>query len=316
MNQQPLPILCIAAIMIIVTVILLWREESRRRQIAKRLAALAPGAATKRESVTIRRQERRKYGALELIDKLVGRQAPLAAPFSVKRVYAVGFALAGFAAAFLLARSFIELPVWQSVLAGMGLFLLLPRMICGMALSNQRLKLLEQLPDALGLLVRAARSGMPISEGVRVCANESVSPTADEFRMIADGVAVGTPLEVALEEAADRTGMPEYRFFVTAVVLQRETGGSLAETLDNLAEVIRVRKSIKLKAKALSAEARMSVYVLAALPFFAVGALAVISPQYVSKLVEPDGKMLLGIAAILMTLGLGSMQMMIRSISR
>jgi tight adherence protein B len=110
--------------------------------------------------------------------------------------------------------------------------------------------------------------------------------------------------------------MPEYRFFVTAVVLQRETGGSLAETLDNLSEVIRTRKAITLKAKALSAEARMSVYVLAVLPFVTVGALFVISPDYIGKLFEPDGKMLLGIAAILMTLGLGSMQLMVRSISR
>ena len=77
---------------------------------------------------------------------------------------------------------------------------------------------------------------------------------------------------------------------MTAVVLQRETGGSLAETLDNLAEVIRVRKAIILKAKALSAEARMSVYVLAGLPFFAVGALSVMSPDYVAKLFDPDSK--------------------------
>ena len=80
--------------------------------------------------------------------------------------------------------------------------------------------------------------------------------------------------------------MPEYRFFVTAVVLQRETGGSLAETLDNLSEVIRTRKAITLKAKALSAEARMSVYVLAALPFFAVGALSVMSPDYIGETVR------------------------------
>jgi tight adherence protein B len=316
MMQHSLLILCGALVLITLTGGLLWHLESRRRQVAKRLVVLAPDATIKPEAVTIRRRVRREYGVIELVDKLVGRNAPLAAPLSVKTVHAVAIAVIASGIVFLLARSFLEVPIWIAAPAGLGAFLLIPRMVCAMALSNQRLKMLEQMPDALGLLVRAARSGMPVSEGVRVCANESVGPTADEFRIIADQVAVGTPLDIALEEAADRTGMPEYRFFVTAVVLQRETGGSLAETLDNLSEVIRIRKAITLKAKALSAEARMSLYVLAALPFFAVGALSVISPDYIKKLFEPDGKMLLGVAAILMTLGLGSMQLMIRSISR
>jgi tight adherence protein B len=277
---------------------------------------LAPDAAVRPEEVTIRRTVQHKYGMTELVDKLVGRNDPLAAPLFIKTVHAVVLAVIVFGIVFMMARSFLEMPVWIAVLAGSGGGLLVPRLVCAMALSNQRLKLLEQMPDALGLLVRAARSGMPVSEGVRVCANESASPTADEFRIIADQVAVGTPLDVALEEAANRTGMPEYRFFVTAVVLQRETGGSLAETLENLSEVIRTRKAIFLKAKALSAEARMSVYVLAALPFVSIGALSIINPDYISKLFDPDGKILLGIAAILMTLGLGSMQLMIRSISR
>jgi tight adherence protein B len=316
MMQHSLLILCAALVLIALTGGLLWHLESRRRQIDRRLAVLAPDATIKPEAVTIRRRIRRKYGVIELVDKLVGRNAPLAAPLSVKTVHAVAIAVIASGIVFLLARSFLEVPIWIAAPAGLGAFLLIPRVVCAMALSNQRLKMLEQMPDALGLLVRAARSGMPVSEGVRVCANESVEPTADEFRIIADQVAVGTPLDIALEEAADRTGMPEYRFFVTAVVLQRETGGSLAETLDNLSEVIRTRKAIMLKAKALSAEARMSIYVLAALPFFAVGALSVISPDYIRKLFEPDGKTLLGVAAILMTLGLGSMQLMIRSISR
>jgi tight adherence protein B len=316
MMQHSLLILCAALVLIALTGGLLWHLESRRRQVAKRLVVLAPDATIKPEAVTIRRTVRHKYGMIELVDKLVGRNAPLAAPLSVKTVHAVAIAVIASGIVFLLTRSFLEAPIWIAAPAGLGAFLLIPRMVCAMALGNQRLKLLEQMPDALGLLVRAARSGMPVSEGVRVCANEIVCPTADEFRIIADQVAVGTPLDIALEEAADRTGMPEYRFFVTAVVLQRETGGSLAETLDNLSEVIRTRKAITLKAKALSAEARMSVYVLAVLPFVTVGALFVISPDYIGKLFEPDGKMLLGIAAILMTLGLGSMQLMVRSISR
>jgi tight adherence protein B len=316
MTQPSLLILCGALVLIALAGGLLWHMEARRHQINKRLAVLAPDATIKPEAVTIRRTVRRKYGPAELIDKLVGRHAPLAAPFPIKTVHAVAIGLIAAGIVFLLVRSFLEAPVWIAAPVELGAFLIIPRMVCGWVLSNQRLKLLEQMPDALGLLVRAARSGMPVSEGVRVCANEGFAPTAHEFRIIADQVAVGTPLDMALEEAADRTGMPEYRFFVTAVVLQRETGGSLAETLDNLSEVIRTRKAIILKAKALSAEARMSVYVLAALPFFAVGALSLMSPDYVRKLLEPDGKMLLGVAAILMTLGLTSMQLMIRSISR
>jgi tight adherence protein B len=315
MNEKTL-ILFGALILVAMTGGVLWHLESQRRKVGKRLASLAPDGVVQPKAVTIRRKVDRKYGMTELIDSLVGRHAPLATPLPIRTMHAVGIAILSAALAFLGAGVFFNAPIWISVPAALAAFALIPRMVCAMALSGQRLKLLEQMPDALGLLVRAARSGMPISEGVRVCANESVAPTADEFRIIADSVTVGTPLDVALEEAADRTGMPEYRFFVTAVVLQRETGGSLAETLDNLAEVIRVRKAIILKAKALSAEARMSVYVLAALPFFAVGALSVMSPDYVAKLFAPESRILLGTAGILMTLGLGSMQMMIRSISR
>jgi tight adherence protein B len=316
MTDHSILILCGALALIAVAGGLLWHMESRSRQINRRLAVLAPDAVIKPEAVTIRRTAKRKYGPAELIDRLIGRDAPLAAPFPIKTAHAVVIGVIACVTVFLLFRSFLEAPVWIAVPAGVCAFLFVPRAVCGWVLGNQRLKLLEQMPDALGLLVRAARSGMPVSEGVRVCANESAGPTADEFRVIADAVAVGTPLEAALEEAADRTGMAEYRFFVTAVALQRETGGSLAETLDNLSEVIRTRKAITLKAKALSAEARMSVYVLAALPFFAGGALSVLSPDYIRSLFEPDGKVLLGTATILMVMGLASMQLLIRSISR
>jgi tight adherence protein B len=320
MIDQSLLIVCGALILIAIASGLLWHLESRRRRISRRLAVLsgiaAAEIAARPESVTIRRADRRAYRAVELVERVVGRYAPLAAPFPVKTLHAVGIATVSAGGSFMFAENLLGTPLWMAVLAALAAFTLVPRLVCMAVLNGQRVKLLDQMPDALGLLVRAARTGMPISESVRICANEGPTPTADEFLAIANSVAVGTSLEVALEEAAGRTGMPEYRFFVTAIMLQRETGGSLAETLENLADVIRTRKAIRLKANALSAEARVSIYVLTAMPFFVLGILSVVNFEYVQKLFTPDGKVLLGVAGGMMILGVASMQMMVRSISR
>ncbi len=118
--------------------------------------------------------------------------------------------------------------------------------------------LFQQFPDALAMIVRAVRVGLPIVEAIRVVARENAEPTAREFAGLVAQTTIGVPLDDALREMAERNRLPEYRFFATALSLQSQTGGGLTETLENLADTIRKRVAAKLRGHALAAEARMS----------------------------------------------------------
>ncbi|WP_431858229.1 type II secretion system F family protein [Azospirillum sp.] len=290
----------------------LWLLDRRRTQARRRVIALSQ-AADRPKTVTrpLLRSSRRDAGSI--LDAVIGRHAPLAAPLPVTRP--IGFALGALSAAgaHLFVHLFLAAPAGLGAAAALLAFLATPRVVCRVSLARQRFLLLDQMPGMLGLLVRAVRTGIPVTDGARLVANECPSPTAEEFLMVVQATLVGTPLEDALEAMAERTGMPEYRFFVTAISLQRETGGNLGETLTNLASVIRARKALRLKAKALSSEARTSVYVLSALPFVSGAALSALNPQYMDKLFHTQsGHTLLGLAGALLAVGVGSMQLMIR----
>src|SRR3546814_652273 len=111
-------------------------------------------------------------------------------------------------------------------------------------------------PDALELLVRGLRSGLPISETLGVVASEIPGPVGEEFKLITERIKIGRTMDAALQETADRLGTPEFQFFVITLTIQRETGGNLAETLSNLADVLRKRAQMKLKIKAMSSESK------------------------------------------------------------
>jgi tight adherence protein B len=184
--------------------------------------------------------------------------------------------------------------------------------------DQRRLRALyEQFPDTLAMLVRAVRVGIPITEGFRNVAAESADPTGREFKLLVDQIAVGVTLPEALHGLATRNPVPEYRFFTTALALQSETGGAVSETLERLAEVIRKRVALREHARALASEARTSIAILAALPVFAGGALALLSPDYVSTLfTDPQGRRIFTLAIISLTAGIVTMRTVVsRSLS-
>jgi tight adherence protein B len=137
-----------------------------------------------------------------------------------------------------------------------------------------------RFPDALELMVRGLRSGLPISETMGVVADELPGPIAEEFRSVSDKMKIGRTMEAALQEAADRMGTPEFQFFVITLAIQRETGGNLAETLANLADVLRKRAQMKLKIKAMSSESKASAWIVGALPFIVFTLIMFINPNY------------------------------------
>jgi tight adherence protein B len=164
--------------------------------------------------------------------------------------------------------------------------------------ETKRLRtLFEQFPDALSMLVRAVRVGIPVTEGMRNIAADSPEPTRTEFAQVVDQLSLGMTLDQALEGLAARNQLSEYGFFATALSLQSETGGTVSDTLERLAEVIRKRVSLREHARALASEARASIMILAAMPVCTGLALAVINPEYISTLfTEPQGRRIFALA--------------------
>jgi tight adherence protein B len=179
--------------------------------------------------------------------------------------------------------------------------------------QRRRNALYEQFPDALAMIVRAVRVGIPLGEGIRTVAREAPAPTGPEFALLYDRVAIGVTLEDALREMAERDQLAEYRFFATALALQSRTGGGLAEALEGLADVMRKRLALKARGLALAAEAKTSIMILASLPFVSGGALAVMNPDYIGRLFTDHGcEKVLMAAIVLLSSGLLVMRSMIR----
>ena len=191
--------------------------------------------------------------------------------------------------------------------------LMLSRSVFGSMVGKRINKLRGQFPDALGLIVRAVRVGIPVSEALRAVSKESPAPTATEFDRLADQISIGSSLEVALREMAERNSLPEYGFFAAALSLQASTGGGLAETLDLLADVTRKRVSMQARGHALSAEARTSSLILSGLPVAAGLALYAINPGYIGLLLwDETGRMILGCAVLSLSIGTFAMRLIIK----
>lgn len=196
-------------------------------------------------------------------------------------------------------------PAW----AGPVLLAVLPlaalRSFYKMLVERFRLRMLGVFPDALDLMVRAVRAGVPVVRAIEIVADECAQPLAAEFRQIADGLQLGIELETVLNEAMRRLRIPEFSFFCVALLLQRETGGSLGETLEGLADIVRGRKEVRQKTRALTAESRLASRVIACVPPVVFGALYTINRDYARVLIDTHaGHMILVASGVLLVVGL------------
>ncbi|KPL69644.1 pilus assembly protein TadB [Erythrobacter sp. SG61-1L] len=162
-----------------------------------------------------------------------------------------------------------------------------------------------KFPDALELLVRGLRSGLPVTETLSVVASEIPGPVGEEFRAIVDRIKVGRSMEEALQVTADRLGTPEFQFFCITLAIQRETGGNLAETLSNLSDVLRKRAQMKLKIRAMSSESKASAYIVGALPFLVFGMIYWVNPDYLNDFFVDERLMVAGIGGFVW-MGIGA----------
>lgn len=181
---------------------------------------------------------------------------------------------------------------------------LLPYMIMRRKRTNRFNKFEEQLPEAIDMLGRAIRAGHPLSSGLKMVAEESADPVASEFRRSHEEHRFGLAFEDALLAMADRVQIVDVRILVTAILIQREVGGNLAEVLDNLASVIRARFNIRRQLRVYTAQGRFSGYVLAILPIAVGAAIYSINPPYIKLLfTDPMGKLLVVVAVIFQIIG-------------
>jgi tight adherence protein B len=199
--------------------------------------------------------------------------------------------------------------------AGMGFFIGLfglPRWILGFLVGGRQKKFANQLADAIDVIVRGVKSGLPLNQCLRIIAMESPEPIKSEFQALCDGQAMGVPLEVGLQRMYDHMPLPEVNFFSIVLVIQQKTGGNLSESLGNLSTVLRSRKLMKEKVKALSAEATASAGIIGSLPVL-VGTLVWFTrPDYISILfTHPVGNLILMGCAVLMSVGIFVMYKMV-----
>lgn len=219
-------------------------------------------------------------------------------------------ALSG-AMCFLLAMMVNPKPlVW--VVAAVGGVLAVPRFFLRKAIAKRQRTFTGFFADALDILVRGTRTGLPVGECLRIVGREVPDPVGFEFRMLVESQRIGMSLEQALEKGLERMPTTEFQFFAIVLVVQQQTGGNLAGTLDNLSLVLRSRRKLKDKIQAMSSEAKASAMIIGSLPFVVGLLLYLVNPQYISLLFTTKaGNNIITVGSIIMVMGVLVMRAMI-----
>ncbi|WP_411290558.1 type II secretion system F family protein [Sphingorhabdus sp.] len=203
-------------------------------------------------------------------------------------------------------------PLFLALFAGLLLGAGLPHMVVNFFIARRIKKFTSSFPDAIELLVRGLKSGLPVGETLGVVAREVPGPVGEEFKMVTEKIKIGKSMEDSLQETADRLGTAEFQFFVITLAIQRETGGNLAETLANLADVLRKRAQMKLKIRAMSSESKASAYIVGSLPFFVFGMVWMVNQEYLAGFFYEPRLIIAGLGgAVWMGLGVFIMAKMV-----
>jgi tight adherence protein B len=210
--------------------------------------------------------------------------------------------------ALLVLRTPFLLAALVGLMGGVGL----PHMVVGHLIKKRVNAFNTRFPDAIDLLVRGLKSGLPVTETFQVVSQELPGPVGDEFKGVVERIRIGNTMEAALQESAEMLGTPEFQFFCITIQIQRETGGNLAETLANLSDVLRKRAQMKLKIRAMSSEAKASAYIVGALPFFVFGIVWSMNPQYLAGFFTEQRLIIAGVGGLIwMSIGALIMKKMI-----
>jgi tight adherence protein B len=188
----------------------------------------------------------------------------------------------------------------------------LPRWVLGMIIAGRHKKFTEEFPNAIDIIVRGIKSGLPVHDCLKVIARESPAPIDGEFQRLVEGLGLGMSLDQGLERMYDSMPTPEVRFFAIVMAIQQKTGGNLAEALSGLSSVLRARKLMREKVKAMSGEAVASAFIIGSLPPGIMALVSVTSPSYMAPMYgDPRGHLMLLGGGMWMLCGIFTMRRMI-----
>lgn len=273
---------------------------------ARAKAVNDPGARRKQLLVNLKEQERRQRKASLSLDGQL-RQAGLNA--TPAQFWIVSGVLA---LVVLLSVVFIHVPLLVKIGAPFAAGLGLPRWVIGMLAGRRRKAFTEHFPDAIDIIVRGVKSGLPLHDCLKIISRESPAPLGPEFHGLVENLAMGVTIDQGLEKMFDRMPTSELRFFTIVLAIQQKTGGNLAEALGNLSTVLRARKLMREKIKALSSEATASAFIIGCLPPAVITLISITQPAYMSVMfTDRRGQMMLMVGAGLMSLGIFVMRKMI-----
>jgi len=195
------------------------------------------------------------------------------------------------------------------LIGGLGL----PQWFLGFLKKRRQKKFESEFSNSIDVIVRGVKSGLPVNECLKIIASEAPKPVSEEFHMLTEGLRIGLSLEQSLERLYERMPLQEVNFFAIVLVIQQQTGGNLAEALTNLSNVLRQRKMMYGKVKALSAEAKASAMIIGSLPFLVMGAVQVMSPDYLVPLFTTTyGNFILLGSGLWMSIGILVMRQMMQ----
>jgi len=272
-------------------------SKDRRRKVTEALSKI------ENKSLEVKKQKKKRPSLQQKLD-----QAGL--DFGPREFY-IGSAVA---AAVL---GVVGLISGQRLLVTAGLFFIgglgLPHWYVGYQITRRQKKFVDEFSNAIDVIVRGVKSGLPVNECLKIIAAEAPKPVNEEFHQLVEGFRVGLSLEQGMTRMYERMPLQEVSFFGIVLLIQQKTGGNLAEALSNLAGVLRGRKLMEGKIKALSSEAKASAMIIGALPFLVMGAVKVSSPTYLDPLfMTKEGNFILLGAGLWMSMGIYVMKSMMK----
>lgn len=314
----PLFLLLVGMLCTLSYVVVAWLGERGKRRLSKRARRLGRGDRTRQEAAAGPQLRRDTGGGLDALAlRFLPRphlvRARLAASGMNWSVGQYGLVCAAIALAVAILAMLRGLPPVTAILIGAGAGTAVPHMIVGSRIRQRQARFNALFPDAISLMVRGLKAGLPFADTLLVVGREVADPLGEEFRRISDQIKLGQKIEDAMWLVARRLDLPEFNFLIVTLSVQRETGGNLAATLENLEEMLRKREQMRLKVKAMSSEAKASAGIIGALPFVMATLLFFVSHDYIMQLFTTHkGHFMLLVGGGLLGIGVFMMSRMVR----
>ncbi len=285
------------------------RRPEKGRPAAPRWPPRMRGNRRKQLLQTLKEQERRLQRKRCPVRRSPARLQQAGLSISVPQFWIFSGAFGGVV---LVAAFLLRAPWWAALLLGLVTAFGLPRWLIDFLAKRRTKQFTEHFSDAIDIIVRGIKSGLPVHDCLRVIARESPAPLGPEFHRLVENISMGMAVDQGLEKMYERMPTSELRFFTIVLAIQAKTGGNLAEALGNLSAVLRARKLMREKIKALSSEATTSAFIIGSLPICVVLLITVTTPTYmVIMFQDPRGKMMLLAGAIVEAFGIWVMRRMI-----